>query len=74
MAHDDTRPNDSDRVQYERDRPLIEFMDAVETVAVFIGGDEGERIRRALLDLAHLPEPVPPQQLRLPDLTVNVPF
>lgn len=67
--------NDSDRVQYEHDRPLIEFMDAVDTVALFIGGNEGERIRHALLALAQFPEPVPANQHRINfNMTAALPF
>jgi hypothetical protein len=51
-----------ERQQQERDRPVCEYLDAVETVVAFIGGDEGARIRVALLDLAHLPLPVPPRE------------
>lgn len=63
MRHDD---HGADWQQYEQDRPIVEFLDAVDTVAAFVGGDEGERVKRALLDLAHLPEPVPPEQQPLP--------
>lgn len=50
-GHHGVRANDFDRWVQERDRPLVEFMDAVETVRQFVGGDEGERIRQALLSL-----------------------
>ena len=70
---DDPRPNDG-REQYERDRPLVEFLNAVDTVAMFIGGDEGERIRRALLDLAHYPDEVPAEQQRINFDGASVPF
>lgn len=65
-----------ERQQQEQDRPLVEFLDAVDTVATFIGGDEGERIRAALLDIAHLPQPGPPrEQARINfDTTADLPF
>lgn len=66
--------NDQDRYQYERERELYEVEAAIDTVSQFIGGPTGEDLRRLLLDLAHLPTPVPPEQERLPLEVPSIPF
>lgn len=60
--------------QYEQDRPLREFLDAVDTITAFIGGEEGRRVRAALHGLAHYQEPPPPTQARIEFDGASVPF
>lgn len=62
------------RQQQDQDREIAGYMEAVETVAHFVGGDEGERLKRALFEMAHLPMPTPDRQLRLPDMGAEIPW
>ena len=56
------QPDDSWQEMQDQDAQIVEFLDAVDTVAAFIGDDS---VKRALLEAAHLPEPIPEQQRRI---------